>query len=83
MLHAVLHTVVLFGTLGVVEAVQSAHKVAGDAADALKAHTLAVFCLNVGFDLCPNSSPPSKDEKMLKKLCYCFGADEIIRSRSR
>lgn len=43
MLHAVLHTVVLFGTLGVVEAVQSAHKVAGDAADALKAHTLAVF----------------------------------------
>ena len=51
MLHAVLHTVVLFGTLGVVEAVQSAHKVAGDAADALKAHTLAVFCLNVGFDL--------------------------------
>lgn len=29
MLHAVLHTVVLFGTLGVVEAVQSAHKVAG------------------------------------------------------
>ena len=45
MLHAVLHTVVLFGTLGVVEAVQSAHKVAGDAADALKAQTLAVFCL--------------------------------------
>ena len=52
MLHAVLHTVVLFGTLGVVEAVQSAHKVAGDAADALKAHTLAVFFASMLVSIC-------------------------------
>ena len=58
MLHAVLHAVVLLGALGVVEAVQRAHEVTGDAADALKAHALAVFCVDVGFNLCQRSGPP-------------------------
>ena len=34
--HTVLHAVPFFGPLGVVEAVQRAHQIAGDAADALK-----------------------------------------------
>ena len=39
----VLHTVVLLGTLGVVEAVQGAHQVAGDAADALEGHAVVLL----------------------------------------
>ena len=35
-LYAVLHAIVHFGTLGVVEAIQGAHEVAGDTADTLK-----------------------------------------------
>ena len=35
-----LHTVVLFRTLGVVETVERTHKVAGDATDTLKFHAL-------------------------------------------
>ena len=40
--HAVLHAVPFLGPLGVVEAVQRAHQIAGDAADALKGHVVLV-----------------------------------------
>ena len=39
--HAVLHTVTLLGALGVVPLVHGAHQITGDAADALKANTVA------------------------------------------
>lgn len=39
--HTVLHAVPFFGPLGVVEAVQRAHQIAGDATDALEGHPSA------------------------------------------
>ena len=41
--HVVLHAVVLFGALGVVEAVERAYQVAGDAADALEGLVVGVL----------------------------------------